>query len=219
MGYTHYWRIKEPQALARAMPRIAADLKRLLPHLPPLAGPFGTGKPEIGEVIAFNGVAPKDDYESFILDPFEPVPEWRKDEGHFAFCKTARRPYDLAVTATLLLARHHAGDAITVFSDGFVPEWLPAAHLIRKHLGYPISVFWALDRTPLMFRDREGRVFFYEQDNARDIGFADVLQHLDELHTHRIIPFVPPFTHVGVYSGPEDLFPGHLEEAAVPSGR
>lgn len=214
MGYAHHWRIKQPQTLAQAMPAIAADLKQLLPHLPPLAGSLGTGKPEIsGELIAFNGVAPDGDYESFVLDPFEPVPEWRKDEGHFDFCKTGRRPYNLAVTVTLLLARHHAGDAIMVSSDGFLPEWLPAARLIRKHLGYPISVFWALNRTPLIFRDRDGRTFFYEQENAQDMKFSNIHRHLNELHTHRIIPFTPPFTYIGVYWGPEDLFPGHLEES------
>ncbi|GEM88369.1 hypothetical protein [Meiothermus granaticius] len=93
MGYTHYWYVEH---LKGALPQIAADLHRLRPHLPPLAGPMGEGEPEIGsQGLYFNGVGPED-CESFVLDAqrkhYDPSPD-----GLFAFCKTNRRPYDRAV--------------------------------------------------------------------------------------------------------------------------
>lgn len=54
-------------------------------------------------------------------------------ETGFQFCKTARKPYDTAVTACLLLAKHHFGSAIEITSDGG-PEGFNRAFLVLSRV-------------------------------------------------------------------------------------
>jgi hypothetical protein len=62
------------------------------------------------------------------------------DEQHvgkyFQSCKTAFRPYDLAVTAFLVIAKHHLGEKILVESDGTIAHWMDAVKLCQNVLGY-----------------------------------------------------------------------------------
>lgn len=81
-------------------------------------------------------------YESFVLERIYAPMEWeRPDEDGFwfAFCKTAFRPYDLAVTAALLVAKRHLGDAILVSSDGEDAHWFDAKLLCQMELGYGLE--------------------------------------------------------------------------------
>lgn len=48
MGYTHYWYVKDMQAVARALPLVANDLKRLLPELPPPGWAGWDGESHLG---------------------------------------------------------------------------------------------------------------------------------------------------------------------------
>ncbi len=78
-------------------------------------------------------------YESFDLPRvFEPGESQKPDEHgrFFGFCKTAYRPYDLAVQACLVIAAHHLGDAMEVSSDGSMNEWQDAIALCQEVLGY-----------------------------------------------------------------------------------
>ncbi len=52
------------------------------------------------------------------------------------FCKTAFRPYDLAVTTFLTIAKHHLGDRIVVQTDGEPQHWADAFTLCQACLGY-----------------------------------------------------------------------------------
>jgi len=54
----------------------------------------------------------------------------------FNFCKTAYRPYDLAVTAFLIIAKHHLGKRILVHSDGEIKDWWDAATICQNAFGY-----------------------------------------------------------------------------------
>lgn len=64
----------------------------------------------------------------------------------FGFCKTAYRPYDLVVTAVLLLYRHHFPQEVTLSSDGGREHWLEGQHLVWMSCGF----------TPeIMFREEE----------------------------------------------------------------
>lgn len=67
-------------------------------------------------------------HESFILD--------RIDREDFNFCKTAYKPYDLAVCCVLIIAKHHLGKAISVSSDGGPEQWRDAVELCQRIL-YP----------------------------------------------------------------------------------
>jgi len=84
-------------------------------------------------------------YESFYF-PRVWHPEWKKREPemrreglYLAYCGTAFRPYDLAVTAFLVIAKHHLGEEIRVSSDGQDQCWEDAKRLCFLHLGYGLE--------------------------------------------------------------------------------
>ncbi len=65
----------------------------------------------------------------FALDPDE--------HGlYFGFTKTAFRPYDIAVTAALLIAKRKLKDQIMVYSDGNDCHWSDAKRICQQVLGY-----------------------------------------------------------------------------------
>jgi hypothetical protein len=55
---------------------------------------------------------------------------------YFSCCKTAFRPYDVAVTAFLIIAKHHLGEQLYVSSDGEDQHWQDGKMLCYVHLGY-----------------------------------------------------------------------------------
>jgi len=55
---------------------------------------------------------------------------------YFDFCKTAFKPYDWAVTAFLVIAKHYLGDRIIVRSDGTSANWQDARLLCQLELGH-----------------------------------------------------------------------------------
>lgn len=52
------------------------------------------------------------------------------------FCKTAYRPYDLAVITFLIIAKHHLRNNIIVHSDGTLENWRDGMALVHETLGY-----------------------------------------------------------------------------------
>lgn len=52
------------------------------------------------------------------------------------FTKTAFRPYDIAVTAALLIARRNLGDQFVVHTDGLDAQWSDAKRICQEVLGY-----------------------------------------------------------------------------------
>jgi len=58
---------------------------------------------------------------------------------YFDFCKTAFKPYDWAVTAFLVIAKHYLGDNLLVRSDGTSANWQDARLLCQVELGYGLS--------------------------------------------------------------------------------
>lgn len=134
MGYTHYWDrealdASSPAARGIAYGRLAMDAKTLIANFRAcghaVAGPLGTGEPEITEGrIAFNGsAAERLDYESFVWDA--------REEG-WNFVKTAHRPYDILVTAVLIRAKRHYGNAVAVTSDGSWDDWRQGRVLVSS---------------------------------------------------------------------------------------
>lgn len=81
-------------------------------------------------------------YETFWFPRVHRPRDWEKPdrEGrYFDFCKTAFRPYDLAVTAFLVIAKHHLGDRLVVASDGDEAHWFDAKLLCQMELGYGLG--------------------------------------------------------------------------------
>ena len=88
-------------------------------------------------------------YESFVLPrimDLEQGPREPNEDGLFGdFVKTAFRPYDIAVTAILLIAKRYLGQQFTIHSNGAGPQWGDAKRICQAVLGYG-DWFWILER-------------------------------------------------------------------------
>jgi len=111
MGYTHYWKFNQKPSVEKF-----AEFIEGVKHITATADEAGIA---IGEEVyeagylSFNGVGNLA-YETFAID--------LENEGD-DFCKTGQRPYDTAVTASLILAKKIFGDDITIRSDGNWADW------------------------------------------------------------------------------------------------
>jgi len=127
MGYTHYFTTKKNITLNQ-MKSISNDFRKIVPKLDvkllhEYDRPDTT--PEISEdVIIFNG-AGEDGHETFVLD---------RTTFDFSFCKTAQKPYDLAVTTCLVIAKHYLKGEIDISSDGGAEDWKQAIDICKKEL-------------------------------------------------------------------------------------
>ena len=140
MGYTHYWTFKRgdvtPAELAERFAEASADARKLYNSLK--TGPdavkivgWDRDKPKSrpvfnADLVQFNGLG-DDGHESFSLA--------RVDAADGDFCKTARKPYDILVCATLLVFDHHFQPVFTAGTDGGYEDWEPAIQLVNKVLG------------------------------------------------------------------------------------
>jgi hypothetical protein len=117
MGYTHYWTIKEeltPAQFKEWTEGIKAIVETATEAGIPLGNGLGFDAPNIDEtLVAFNGVG-EGGHETFGI---------RLEDKGFDFCKTAQKPYDSVVTASLIHAKKIFGDAIEISSDGNWDEW------------------------------------------------------------------------------------------------
>lgn len=98
-------------------------------------------------------------HETFRLEcVYKPFADWDKPHGkysniinqdgtrnlnapntvgkYFSFCKTAYKPYDLAVIICLIIAKHYLGDAIIVHSDGEIENWSDGMEICQRLFGY-----------------------------------------------------------------------------------
>jgi hypothetical protein len=150
MGYTHYFAYDpNAESFVAAWPQMVTDALLIATHVQRslgvrLAGGFGDGEPELSERrIWLNGTRSGDlHHETLLIDPAPPKTrherepqggsdlarqdlERRTDRAFVTgFCKTARKPYDIAVTSILLRCRHLAPDAFVIASDGaWELEW------------------------------------------------------------------------------------------------
>ena len=113
MGYTHYWRGSEPFS-EDEWRQIKAATSTILDWCQDKGVEFqfqnDGPEPEIvqDQYIVFNGGV-NESHETFVL---------RKQPLGFAFCKTARRPYDLAVGLVLVAVAQIAPGVLDISSDG-----------------------------------------------------------------------------------------------------
>ena len=64
---------------------------------------------------------------------------WRGKQYDRGFCKTAFKPYDVAVTAALIIAKHHWGENFEITKCGSDDQWRDAKLICRRILGYGAS--------------------------------------------------------------------------------
>lgn len=143
MGYTHYYTQRRNIGRA-AWDEISTDLQALLKHAEHVQGIAlrdwsgeGVTRPIFdGETVAFNG-AGEDSHESFVVNRIlPPLEEWQGRAGirrGWSFCKTARKPYDVAVTAALCYLATIA-ETHTATSDGTGRDWLAGLEMARQAL-------------------------------------------------------------------------------------
>jgi hypothetical protein len=139
MGYTHYFTWQTAGELPPdKWDSITSDFQALLGRLPESVqlvswnGKEGTSPEVSAERISFNGVGERG-HESMVLGR-------RCPERMFQFCKTARKPYDLAVVALLILIYQHAPEFFRLESDGGAEEWKPALNWVNSVLGVQYAI-------------------------------------------------------------------------------
>ncbi len=124
MGYSHYFETRNvnPEEWSAFL----KDFQKILPEFIDLLDVIDDQKLDFDEVyVFFNGIE-DDAHETFVLE--------KNAQG---FCKTGRKPYDLAVCSTLIVAKKHFGEKMDVSSDGSDADgWSQAKDLCQKILGY-----------------------------------------------------------------------------------
>jgi hypothetical protein len=165
MGYTHYWRTHKDGIPPEQWKLICRDIKTLIQYLPEhstsagdyhLSDPLkiayedGSDKPPqiTSKLIRFNGTGGDDlGHETFYFER-KPTPQdyQKNDEQIFAFCKTARKPYDLVVCGALVVIIKHAAKWVTVSSDGDPEDWQPALEWVLATLGQAYADEWQASR-------------------------------------------------------------------------
>jgi hypothetical protein len=83
-----------------------------------------------------------------------------------SFCKTEFKPYDVLVTCSLLIIKHHLGNRAIVRTDGNERDWDDARILCFSRLGYG-SEYTLDDDFGLM------RGYFTVSDAIADANLAD----------------------------------------------
>jgi hypothetical protein len=125
MGYTHYWSHRgfTPEQWKKAT-ELAGKI--INASSVPVQFEYDVPKPPMidGDRIRFNGVD-DDGYETFVV---------YRDGARGEFCKTARRPYDEIVVATLF-ALEAVNDDFTWSSDGDANDHKAGYNLYKRAAG------------------------------------------------------------------------------------
>ena len=125
MGYTHYWTFNKGKrgtaaeieaAYQQAMLDCAKVVKYYYEREGGISGYTAHTKPGIYGGLNFNGKG-EAGHETFIMR------EHYNQNDRSSFCKTARKPYDILVTACLAVLAYRLGDAVSVYSDGDARDW------------------------------------------------------------------------------------------------
>lgn len=141
MGYTHYWNQKRDYTKDQ-WKQICEDIQLILNDVEHVQGiPLANGNGDPGthpildaNEIYFNGLG-DDSHETFcVYKKRPPAPAHRKrSERGWDFCKTARKPYDLAVTACLSYLSSVV-ESHDVSSDGDGADFIEGVEEARRAL-------------------------------------------------------------------------------------
>jgi len=110
MGYTHYWTVEKPIS-ADAFAKLQEGIKAIIETATEAGSPIADESTD--GIIAFNGVGAKS-HETFVI---------KVGDTGFNFCKTAEKPYDAVVTASLILLKKELGLEVLISSDGRWIDW------------------------------------------------------------------------------------------------
>jgi hypothetical protein len=138
MGYTHYW-TQTRSFTDEEWSNVSGDIREILTYVEnalgvPIAGGCGEGgtRPSFdAKHIMFNGLS-DDSHETFTITR-KRSKTWEGGTLGADFCKTARKPYDVAVTACLCYLAS-ISETHSVSSDGNGPEFIDGLHAARNAL-------------------------------------------------------------------------------------
>jgi hypothetical protein len=148
MGYTNYYYQKK-NLTQKQWEKVCLETFQILDYCKgkkiELAFECDVPKPpEVSnDMIRFNGVN-NEGHETFIFFKKKPeVQAFQTDsKEYFYFCKTARKPYDLAVCLVLLSLANHAPKSVTLGSDGdWDVEWTEARRVYKELFGVEVESF------------------------------------------------------------------------------
>jgi hypothetical protein len=148
MGYTHYWTLSRPITTEECA-ALAEDVEKIVAKSGvPVAYEYDepTRPPRLDErEICLNGIG-EDGHETFYIKAEKSGITNQPGMAGFAFCKTAAKPYDVIVAASLLALKDHLKADVRVSSDGDLADWEPGFRLASKALGRVVpSPAWTLD--------------------------------------------------------------------------
>ena len=97
---------------------------------------------------------------------------------YFQCTKTAYKPYDLAVTVCLVIAKYHLGESIIIHSDGTMENWEEAMQLCQHFLGYGRD--FSLDEDPpdeqyILYSDPKKSWLRVTHQELKSLGIADAI--------------------------------------------
>jgi hypothetical protein len=151
MGYTHYWTFKKPakgkadetEALYQ---KAIKDIASIALHWNAtcifdsdrLSGYTAHVKSNKYGGVKINGKK-ENAHEDFILrEHYKENLEGSNGIGGYHnpmhFCKTAQKPYDDVIVASLIVLKHYLGDLIEVSSDGRFEDWENGLQLAKRVL-------------------------------------------------------------------------------------
>ena len=122
MGYTHYWTPSKKEASPEVVKQFKDAFQSMLKLVPNTIQTDYFGD----DVIRFNGIDHGDE------DLSHETMEVRFDGGgEWNFCKTARKPYDVVVVASLIIAEK-LGMIASWSSDGDAEDHVEGRNLAEK---------------------------------------------------------------------------------------
>lgn len=128
MGYTHYWTLQRPITVEEVA-AVGNDIRDIIRASElPIAYEYDRpdAEPQLdAKAIHYNGVG-DDGHETFYI---------ATGDSAFSFCKTAYKPYDVVVTASLLALKDRLGDDVRLTSDGEPEDWQAGFTLASRATG------------------------------------------------------------------------------------
>lgn len=137
MGYTHYWTLARP-ITADEVAAVGNDIRDIIAASGiPIAYEYDepSKAPQLdASLIHYNGVG-ADGHETFYIKAEKSGVTNQPGMVGFAFCKTAAKPYDVVVVASLLALKDRLGDTVRVSSGGDAADWADGHRLAIRALG------------------------------------------------------------------------------------
>ena len=141
IGYTHYW-YRKPMLASDKFAKASEDCKKICEEEKKngVAIVYEYNKPFdpifTADTVRFNGEGDIGHETFYIAQTFQShyTQYDASQKKVFAFCKTANKPYDVAVCACLIIFKYWFPD-IDVSSDGTMQDWMPAIENVRSIFG------------------------------------------------------------------------------------